>query len=135
MENQKKSNKKLLLGMVALVAAIAVLLGIYFATRKPTVSGDKTIGVQVILADGTTEKETSITTSEEYLRGALEQEGLIEGSESEYGLYVTSVDGIAADDSKNEWWCFTRDGEMLDTGVDSTPIADGEHYEITLSTY
>ena len=31
-------------------------------------------------------------------------------------------------------WCFTKAGEMLMTGVDTTPIADGDHYEIELKT-
>ena len=75
----------------------------------------------------------TITTDAEYLRGALESINLIAGSESEYGLFVTTVNGVTADDSKQQWWCFTKDGEMLQTGVDSTPIANGEHYEITLT--
>ena len=29
----------------------------------------------------------------------------------------------------------TKDGEMLNTSADLTPIADGEHYELTLSKW
>lgn len=125
--------KKVWLAVLALAAVIAVLLGVYFATRKPASAGEKTIGVAVVLADGS-ETDTSIQTDEEYLRGALEQEKMIEGTESSYGLFVTTVNGVAADDSKQEWWCFTKDGATLETGVDTTPIADGDHYEITLTT-
>ena len=67
------------------------------------------------------------------VRGALEQEGLVQGDESEYGLFVTVVDGETADSEQQQWWCFTKGGEMLMTGVDDTPIADGEQYEITLT--
>ena len=83
--------------------------------------------------DGTS-KDFSIATDAEFLRGALEEQKLIEGSESEYGLYVTAVDGETADESLQQWWCFSKDGVMLATGVDTAPIADGEHYEITLTT-
>ena len=38
-----------------------------------------------------------------------------------------------ADDSQQQWWCFTKGGEMLETGVDTTPIADGDAFEITLT--
>ena len=38
------------------------------------------------------------------------------------------------DEAKEEWWCFTKDGEDVMTGVDSTPVADGDHFEITLKT-
>lgn len=78
--------------------------------------------------------EFTITTESLNLRGALEQEALIQGDETEFGLFVKTVDGETADDSQQQWWCFTRDGEMLMTGVDDTEIADGDHYEIVLTT-
>ena len=132
MNEQKKSNKKILLAVAALVVAVAVLLGVYFVTRPAPQQGGKTIAVQVVLLDGESSDYT-IQTDEEYLRGALESIDLIEGSESEYGLFVTTVNGVTVDDSKQQWWCFTQDGEMLMTGVDTTPIADGDHFEITLT--
>ena len=46
---------------------------------------------------------------------------------------MTTVDGEFADSAKPEWWCFSKNGEMLSTGVDDAPIADGESYEITLT--
>ena len=137
-QNKKPLNKKLIAGVVALIAVIAILLGVYLNNRQPTTSGSKTITVSVFDTVCSTEASNTatITTDEEYLRGALEQEdsGIsISGSESEYGLFVTTVDGVTADDSKQQWWCFTKGGEMLNTGVDSTPIADGDTFEITLT--
>lgn len=132
MNEQKKSNKKIWLAAAALVVAVAVLLGVYFVTRPAPQQGGKAIAVQVVLLDGESSDYT-IQTDEEYLRGALESIDLIEGSESEYGLFVTTVNGVTVDDSKQQWWCFTQDGEMLMTGVDTTPIADGDHFEITLT--
>lgn len=132
MNEQKKPNKKIWLAVAALVVAVAVVLGIYFVTRPATQQGGKTITVQVVLLEGEP-SDFTIQTDEEYLRGALESIDLIEGSESEYGLFVTTVNGVTVDDSKQQWWCFTQDGEMLMTGVDTTPIADGDHFEITLT--
>ena len=132
MNEQKKSNKKIWLAAAALVVAVAVVLGIYFVTRPAPQQGGKTITVQVVLLEGEP-SDFTIQTDEEYLRGALESIDLIEGSESEYGLFVTTVNGVTVDDSKQQWWCFTQDGEMLMTGVDTTPIADGDHFEITLT--
>lgn len=124
MENKKPMNKKLLAGVLALVIVVAALIGIYFATRPATSAADKTITATVV-ANGEEEAFT-IHTDEEYLRGALESIDLIAGEESEYGLFVTTVNGITADDANQEWWCFTKGGESLNTGVDSTPIADGD---------
>ena len=100
-------------------------------TRPATSATDKTITATVV-ANGEEEAFT-IHTDEEYLRGALESIDLIAGEESEYGLFVTTVNGITADDANQEWWCFTKGGESLNTGVDSTPIADGDAFEITLT--
>ena len=128
-------NKKQLLWMSVLLAAVIALAGIYTAYRATAGKGDeggKTITVQVIHGDGT-QKDFTISTDAEFLRGALEQEGLVQGDESEYGLFVTVVDGETADSEQQQWWCFTKGGEMLMTGVDDTPIADGEQYEITLT--
>ena len=131
MENKNPMNKKLLAGVLALVIVVAALIGIYFATRPATSAADKTITATVV-ANGEEEAFT-IHTDEEYLRGALESIDLIAGEESEYGLFVTTVNGITADDANQEWWCFTKGGESLNTGVDSTPIADGDAFEITLT--
>ena len=129
----KAQNKKTWI-VLAVLAVLAVIFGIvYFSTKPQGTAGDKTIEVAVIFGDGTAGNHT-IKTSEEFLRGALEQEKMISGEESQYGLFVKTVDGVTADDSQQQWWSFSKDGQMLETGVDSTPIADGDHYEITLTS-
>lgn len=128
MKQNKKSVIILSCVLAVLVAAFAL---IYIMNRPETNVGDKTITVEVILADGTS-KEYIISTNAEFLRGALDEKKLVAGDESEYGLFVKTVDGVTANDSNQEWWCFTKNGEQLFTGIDTTPISDGEHYEITL---
>lgn len=123
-------NKKTITAIVAIVALVAVLLTVYFVTRPAPVAGGKTITVEIKYDE--VDKEVKITTDAETLADALREKNLIEGSESEYGLFITGVDGRTADDSKQEWWSITKDGEMTPTGADTTMIADGEHYELTL---
>ena len=125
-------NKKTLITLIVLVVLVIGAFAVWKVNAPQGQTGDKTILVSVVV-----DTETSdfvIETDAEFLRGALEQAGLVEGTESEYGLYVTTVNGITADESQQQWWCFTRGGGTLETGVDTTPIADGEHYEITLTT-
>ena len=131
---QKKTNKKVIIGGIVLVALLAAFAAIYAVMGPKSRGSNDQIHIQaeVILADGSS-TTFDINTTEQYLRGALEQEDLIEGSESEYGLFVTTVNGVTANDANQEWWCFSKDGISLETGVDSTPIRDGEHYEITLT--
>lgn len=127
---QKKKWLGFVIGFVvlALVATAAVI--IYVNTRPESQEGAKTITVQIVYDDVDT--TVTIDTDAEYLRWALEQEKLIVGDESEYGLFVKTVNGRTADGSNQEWWCFTKGGETLMTGVDTTPIADGETFEVTL---
>lgn len=133
MNEKSMSKKKIALIAGVLIVLIAAFALIFALTRPETSQGAKTIRIEVVVSDTDT-REYTLHTDEEYLRGALEEENLISGSESEYGLFVTTVDGVTADDSLQQWWCFTKGGEPLNTGVDSTPIQDGDQFEITLTT-
>ena len=95
-------------------------------------SAGKTIALTVTHKDGST-KEFNLETTEENLGAALLNEGIISGSDGEYGLFVTTVDGETADEGNQEWWCLTIAGETATSGVDSTPIEDGGVYELTLT--
>ena len=91
--------------------------------------GAKTLSVEVTAEDQTI--TFTIHTDAENLRGALEENGLVSGDESEYGLYVKTVNGMTADyDSDGLYWAFYKSGEYLMSGVDTTEIADGEQYEL-----
>ena len=93
-----------------------------------------TITLEVVGPDGTSKEFVIKTDPENNLRKALEAESLIAGDEGPYGLYIKVVDGITADyDVDRSWWGLYKDGEMLMTGVDTTPIADGDHFELVYS--
>ena len=125
-------NKKTIIAVLALVLLAAAAFFVWKSSLPAAETGGKTVVVKVVHGDGS-EKDFTIKTDAGFLRGALEQENLIAGTESQYGLFVTTVNGRTAEDAQQEWWCFTKDGATLETGVDTTPIADGDHYEITLT--
>ena len=128
----KKTRNMIIAVALLLVLVIGAAL-IWNANRPEAQEGGKALEVTVVHGDESS-KDFSFSTDAENLRTALEEQKLIEGTESEYGLFVTTVDGETADDAQQQWWCFSKDGEDLMTGVDDTMIADGEHYEITLKT-
>lgn len=128
-----KQTKKLLALAGAALVLIAVLVGVWLMNAPQGAAGDKALGLTVAYADGSTD-EFEFTTDAEFLRAALEEQQLVAGDESEYGLFVKTVNGVTADESQQQWWCLTRDGAEVMTGVDSTPIADGDHFELTLKT-
>lgn len=134
MENKqtnKTPNRKWLWLALTLAVLVAAMITVYALTRPQTNEAQKTLQLSIVTD---TTKQLTLHTQQAFLRGALEEQKLIAGDESEYGLFVKTVDGYTVDDSKQEWWCFTKGGETVMTGVDSTPIADGESYEITLKT-
>lgn len=70
-----------------------------------------------------------IHTDKENVGDALLEVELIAGDESEYGLYVKTVNGITADyDADGTYWAFYIDGEYAMTGVDATPVTEGAAY-------
>lgn len=121
--------------LLALIFAAGILTGCSDSGPGES-AGDgevkKAFTLTVVHKDGSS-KDFPIETAQEMLGAALLDEGLIAGDDSEYGLFVTSVDGETADGGSQEWWCLTAGGEQVTTGVDSTPIEDGGQYEFTLT--
>ena len=77
------------------------------------------------------ETQFTIHTDKETVGEALLELNLIAGDESEYGLYVKTVNGITADyDSDGVYWAFYVNGEYATAGVDSTPITEGDSYAL-----
>lgn len=75
--------------------------------------------------------ETSfeIHTDKTNVGDALTELELIAGEDSDYGLYVKTVNGITVDyDTDGKYWAFYIDGEFASTGVDSTEITAGSTY-------
>lgn len=128
-------NKKIWLGLAALVVVAAGLLLVYRTFAPKPVAGSKTVTVEIVHGDGTA-RTVELRTDAEYLGQALdEEEGLVTGEEGPYGLYIKTADGETASDAHRTWWCITKAGAELPTSADLTPIADGERYELTLMTY
>ena len=109
---KKNNSKKVIIGAIALVVVCAVLLLVYKNFMPKGAEGDKTVTVKVVHGDGS-EKEFSYATDEAYLGAVIQAENLVEGEEGQYGLFMTSVDGEKADDSKQQWWCLTKGGEQV----------------------
>lgn len=70
-----------------------------------------------------------IKTDKEIVGEALVENGLIAGDDSEYGLYVKTVNGITLDyDKDGKYWAFYEENAYANQGVDSTPIKEGGVY-------
>ena len=133
--------KKRILSTLAIVFAITLCLvsctsvdrsGLWndatYTSDKTFGDGDTTVYLEVVVDEQSV--TFTIKTDREYLGDALLDHDLIEGEDGTYGLYVKKVNGITADyDVDGSYWSLEKNGEYNMTGVDSTKIADGEHYE------
>lgn len=122
---------KVLLATLGLFVVTVLLLYVFFNKSNPASKGQKEITVQVIIP-GEDVQEFLITTEAITLRQALEEKQLIKGNETNGILFITEVNGYKANELKQEWWCITKDGESVYTGVDLINIQDKEKYELTL---
>lgn len=92
-------------------------------------SGTKTVNVTVKAEENAV--TFTIKTDKDTVGAALLEHELIDGDESEYGLYVKKVNGIVADyDIDQSYWAFYIDGDYAMTGVDSTEIVEDAKYEL-----
>ena len=90
--------------------------------------GDTEFDFTVVDAEGN-EISCTILTNEETVGAALLNLGLIAGEDSEYGLYVKSVNGITADYDKNgTYWVFYENDQYAMAGADTTAIVPGTEY-------
>lgn len=137
MTEAKKSNKKIIVGVVALIAVIALLAGAWFAFGPKPVQGAKAITVEVIDNEQKSTKY-QVNTDAEYLRQALEEtEGLeFSGTEDQYGMMIDTVNGLRADyTADGAYWSVMVNGEYGNYGIDSQPVADGDAYQLVYTVY
>lgn len=132
MTEKRKMDRKVAIGIVALVAAVALLAVVFFLFRQKPVEGSKAITIEVV-DDEQKNVIYDVKTDAEYLRQAMEEaEGLeFSGSESEYGMMVTTVNGVTADYNVNgAYWSFYVNGEYCNYGIETQPVLDGDAFRI-----
>ena len=91
-------------------------------------AGAKTFTLTVT-ADGKSVVLT-VHTDKDNLADALLEYGLVEGDDSQYGLYVKKVNGILADYSVDQhYWNLLENGKATSTGASGVSVTDGTNYE------
>lgn len=123
---------KKILGAVAALVLVAVLAVVFVLFREKPVEGAKAITIEVV-NQAAESKVYELNTDAQYLRQAMEEtEGLsFSGSESEYGMMVTVVNGESADYSVDgAYWSFYVNEEYCNYGIDTQPVEDGDAFQI-----
>ncbi len=136
--------KKIYNSVVCVVLAAALCLGLVAcggASEKNDIWENATYNVdtefgtgsKVLYVEVKAEDKSvlfTVRSDKKTVGDALVEYNLISGENGPYGLYVKTVNGIKADYNTNKaYWAFSKNGEVMVTGVDGTEFADGEHYE------
>ena len=129
-------NKKMVLILVALVAVIAAMMGVFAMTRPEAVEGSKNVTVVIVHKDGS-EKKLEYGTDHEYLADLLLEKELVTGYASEeYGFTIESVDGVVLDWSKdNAYWALYEGEEYATTSAAGIVLTDGGVYKLVYETF
>ena len=104
--------------------------------EQATYLKDKTVGkgdtsFKVEIAIGEQSITLTVKTDAETVGAALLENGIIEGEDGDYGLYIKKVNGVTADFDKDKaYWAFYIDGEYAMTGVDTTEIDTEVTYKL-----
>lgn len=133
-------NLKLMLVGVA-TASLAILVGCGQPATAPEAAGSTgstvvagstenaaeiKVTVTVDKADGSDPITTDVTVADgQTAYDALTASGLeVNAEDSEYGIFVTAIDGVAGDDSHG--WTYTVNGKMPDVGADAYEVKGGD---------
>ena len=135
-----KTFKKIMLLLLIFVMVISMIS----CGKKENPSGNQNVSYEFteVFENGSTEfvfgvvdlngneSYFDIKTDKETVGEALLEIGLIDGDDSDYGLYVKTVNGITLDyDKDGKYWAFYIDNEYATTSVDLTNISEGTLYE------
>ena len=132
--NKKTMNKMMRLILCTVLIAVMALMAAGCGSKSAETTAPGVSFTFVVTDLEGNESTFDITTSKATVGEALLDEGLIVGEDSEYGLYVTSVNGMAADwDNDQTDWAFYIDGEYATTGVDATEVTEGATYSFVLT--
>jgi hypothetical protein len=142
----KTKLKRFVLRLVCVLAIAAIAVCTCGCEKRSTTLDVDTSGATVTeIGEGKTtfdfeviDLEQKVTkfkvkTDKTIVGDALIENGLIEGDEGDFGLYVKKVNGIVADyDADQTYWAFYINGEMAMTGVDGTEIEEGAVYSFKI---
>ncbi len=140
----KKTHFKKMLSFIlclCLVAAMILLAVGCNGNERETSSLTSSVGEATKLGQGQTKftftvidvdgKETrfEISTDKTIVSDALLENSLIVGEDSQYGLYVKTVNGTTLDfDKDGKYWAFYVNGAYGQKGVSETEIVAGDTY-------
>ena len=139
----KKTHFKKMLSFIlglCLVAAMTIMASGCNGKKESLIFTDtegKTLGTGAVkftfvaVDAANNEVKFEVNTDKSTVGEALLEQGLIVGEESQYGLYVKTVNGLTLDFDKHKmYWAFYVNGNYATAGVSESKIETGATFAI-----
>ena len=133
---EKKAGNRKLIWAAVLLALLAVIFAVVYRNNRPAPQEGTKAYTLTVVDDQGAEKSYSGKTDAEFLSGLMDElkEGgdfTYEASESDYGLFIESVNGLEANyDLYGSHWAIYVNGEYGMYGADSQPVADSDSFSL-----
>ena len=126
-----QNNKKIIIGLLALVVIVAAMIIVTQLGRPETHAGDKDIRITVISSDGS-EVSYEVHTDAEFLQQAMDEADGLEysGEDSDFGFMIDTINGeLASFEENGAFWGIFINGDFATYGISQQPVTDGDHFE------
>ena len=135
----KNHLRSYIIGISAIILCI-ICFALVYVRFSPRTDANAQKAYTLDVSDGIKNIRYYGKTDSLYLSGLLDELNNSDGFEYEsssgaYGMYITSVNGIKADDGKKTYWAIYVNGEFGQHGADSQPVNDGDAYALKLERY
>ena len=130
--------KKLILAIILLAACVACFVLLFLRFGPKAEKGSKAYVLEVKGIEKSAKYEGR--TDAEFLSGLMDElqekkDFSYRGTGSDYGLYITAVNGEEANDADKTYWAIYVNGEYGMYGADSQPVSDGDTFILALESY
>lgn len=131
-------SKKLMWIIITVLVALVALFMYNQQMGADGQEGSKAIIMEIVVASEGIDKTYEFKTDAEFVYDLmLEVESTIkpEFKDAGFGIYLTGLEGYAADETKNEFYSIKVDGVDAMVGVKELEVIDGSTYRFELSTW
>lgn len=125
--------KKKTKALIGLIVMFVIFAGIGYYFQQKGNENLKHITIEVISKRDNYEKTHDVKTEKENLGDVLKETKIVDKYEdSQYGMYIKSVDGLADDVTQQYWWAILVNGESATSGADALVLEDEAKYTLEL---
>lgn len=135
--DKSMKNKALLITLVVVLAGLGLFVYNNYLAPKG-IAGEKAVTIQAVIEEQNIEKTFEYNTDNEFLYDLInenEEELRASFKETDFGAMLVGLMDYKADESNNEYFHISINGEDATEGPQGIVLNDGDIYKIELTTW